>query len=119
MGSSFLSSEPFLIFSFVIASMHRCCRMSLVASLVWCWASPVFSRKPVAFPKVLEKNLVLRLESDSGVQTDASSNDAEPAVLSWTDLAGQSRVAKANETADANAQQRKKNKVEDGTRPTE
>jgi hypothetical protein len=81
------------------------------------------SGKDVQFPKALEKSLVLRLEADQEVVTDAEtslmSSSDEPAVLSWGDLSSHGRKAVVNETHDSNKQQREKNRVEDGTRPTE
>lgn len=73
------------------------------------------------FPSALEKSLVLRLESDHGVTTDDSGTDPfhEPPALTWADLSSHQRHAKVNETVDSNAQQRAKNTVEDGTRPTD
>merc|ERR1712183_541175 len=53
------------------------------------------------------------------VITDSSSTDPEPAVVEWRDLSSFGRKAVANETHDANLQQRLKNSIEDATRPTE
>lgn len=88
------------------------------ASVVWLWACPA-SCGSVSFPTSLQKSLVLRLESDSGVQTDGETSHDEPAVVSWKDLSGHDRHAQVNATADCNAQQRAKNEKEDGTRPTD
>lgn len=77
------------------------------------------SGKNILFPKALEASLVLRLESDSGIQTDVDTANDEPAVLSWKDLSGHERHAKANDTVDANLQQLQKNEIEDKTRHTQ
>jgi len=97
-------------------------KCQLVAALVLSLASLGFSAT-YKFPKSLQENLVLRLESDSGVSTDAENNlmadESEPAVLGWEDLSGNNRHAASNSTHDGNALQRAKNKLEDGTRHTD